>query len=95
MLNDYIVHINYMYFTEIVASVACVVGLVTVLIDVIPVWIGRVVFGVSLAFTAYALKQISSAVTAMNDLVWQAAFFESNKPSAGQTGSNVVRHPAK
>jgi hypothetical protein len=80
LLNDYILHISYMHVFEIVAVVATTNGLVSVLLANIPLWLSKLVFAGCLMWTAYAVKQAITAVTAMNDLVWQAAFFESNKP---------------
>jgi hypothetical protein len=88
LLNDYILHISYMHVFEVVAVVASANGLVSVLLPNIPLWLARLIFAGCLMWTAYAVKQAITAVTAMNDLVWQAAFFESNKPTT--SNSNIV-----
>lgn len=87
LLNDYILAITFMHIFQVGAIVISAVGLITVLVDDIPLLALRIIFGASLALTAYAIKQAIDSVTAMNDLVWQAAYFESHRPAAG---SNVV-----
>ncbi|MBR1275615.1 hypothetical protein [Bradyrhizobium sp. AUGA SZCCT0283] len=82
LLNDYILHITYMHIFEVVAVVATANGLVSALLPNIPLLLSRLIFAGCLMWTAYAVKQAVTAVTAMNDLVWQAAFFEANSPSA-------------
>jgi hypothetical protein len=88
LLNGYILHITFMHVFEIVAVVATAIGLVSVLLPNVPLWLDQLIFASCLASTAYAVKQAITAVGAMNDLVWQAAFFESNKPP--ETAGNVV-----
>lgn len=83
MLNSYIVHIHYMHVFQILSVLASAIGLVSILFDQVPLYIDRIIFGTALWLTLYAIKQASDAVTAMNDLVWQAAFFELNKPGQG------------
>jgi hypothetical protein len=88
LLNNYILHITYMHIFQIGAVVASVLGLIAVLLDDVPMSVSKTVFGTAIFFTAYAIKQAVDAVTAMNDLVWQSAFFEAHRPPAA--GSNVV-----
>lgn len=88
LLNDYILQITFMHIFQIGAVIMSAIGLVTILLDDLPLLLSRIVFGAALAFTMYAIKQAVDAVTAMNDLVWQSAFFESHRPVA--SGSNVV-----
>ena len=85
LLNNYILQITFMHVFEVVAVVATANGLVSVLLSNVPLWLSRLIFAGCLTWTAYAVKQAVVAVTAMNDLVWQSAFFESNRPvtSAG------------
>jgi hypothetical protein len=87
LLNSYILQITYMHIFQIGAVVVSAVGLVAVLLDEVPLLASRIVIGFALLFTMYAIKQAVDAVTAMNDLVWQSAFYESNLPVSG---SNVV-----
>ena len=88
LLNDYILQITFMHVFEIIAVVATAIGLVSVLLPNVPLWLDKLIFAGCLTSTAYAVKQAVSAVTAMNDLVWQAAFFESNRST--ETAGNVV-----
>jgi len=83
LLNDYILHIEFMHVSQIGAVIAAGIALVAALLDNIPLIVDRVIFGATLMLTAYAIKQAVSAVTAMNDLVWQAAFYEANQAHAG------------
>lgn len=81
LLNDYILHIEFMHVGQIGAVIASGVALVAVLLNQVPLLAHRIIFGLTLMLTAYAIKQAVSAVQAMNDLVWQAAFFETNQPT--------------
>jgi hypothetical protein len=54
----------------------------------IPLIAHSIIFGAVLLFTMYAIKQAINAVTVMNDLIWQSAFFESNRPT---DPSNVIQ----
>lgn len=82
LLNPYIVHMTYMHIFQIVAIVVSGLGLVEILVEGTPAWLDRIVFAATIAFTAYSIKQAVGAVTAMNDLIWQAAYYEANKPDA-------------
>jgi hypothetical protein len=88
LLADYLLQITYMHIFQVAAVIFSAAGLVSILLDSIPMWIGRSVFGITIALTMYAIKQAANAVTAMNDLVWQSAYFESNRPQSGP--GNVV-----
>jgi hypothetical protein len=88
LLGSYILHISYMHVFQIFAGLAAVVGLVSVLIPDVPIGVDRAVLAVSLTLTIYAIKQAFGAVAMMNDLVWQSAFFEINRPPMAQ--GNVV-----
>jgi hypothetical protein len=88
LLNDYILHITYMHIFEVIAVIATASGLISVLLPHIPLLLARIIFAACITLTAYAVKQAVDAVTAMNDLVWQAAFFEANRsPSTGNVQS--------
>jgi hypothetical protein len=87
LLNAYILQITFMHIFQIGAAIVSALGLVVVLLDHVPPILSRAIWAFTIMFTAYAIKQAVSAVTAMNDLVWQSAFFETNRPA----GSNVVR----
>jgi hypothetical protein len=88
LLNEYILHITFMHIFQIAAVAANGAGLIVLLLDGVPLIVSRIIFGAVLLFTMYAIKQAINAVTVMNDLIWQAAFFESNRPIAP---SNVIR----
>lgn len=83
LLNPYLVHITFMHIVQISAVLVAALGLVTVIMDVVPLGADRAIFAVTIALTIYSIKQALSAVRAMNDLVWQAAFFETHKPKEG------------
>jgi len=87
LLNGYILQITYMHIFQIGAVIVSAAGLIAVLLDEVPLLASRIVIGFALLFTMYAIKQAVDAVTAMNDLVWQSAVYESNLPASG---SNVV-----
>lgn len=89
LLNDYLVHINFIHLFQILSICASAVGLVFVLVDSVPLWLDRVVFGATVALTAYGIKQSVDAVTAMNDLVWLSSVYERDQQS--RNGSNVAQ----
>lgn len=89
LLGSYLLHITYMHAFQIFAALAAAVGLVSVLIDKVPLIVDRAIFAVSLALTIYAIKQAFGAVTAMNDLLWQAAYYELNRPPIVGQGNAV------
>lgn len=88
LLSPYIVHITYMHAFQILAALSAVIGLSLLCVDGMPILAERAILGTTLTFTIYAIKQAFGAVGVMNDLVWQAAYYEVNKPQLGQ--SNVV-----
>jgi hypothetical protein len=91
LLNDYILQIEFMHIGQIGAVIISGVALVAVLLDKVPLLAHRVIFGLTFMLTAYAIKQAVSAVTAMNNLVWQAAFFETHQPTEGGKVTSMVR----
>ena len=86
LLKDYILQVTFMHIIQIAAVVMAVAGLLSVLSAVMPLWLGRAIFGATVTLMLYAIKQSADAVTAMNDLVWQSAFFEANRPP-GNSGN--------
>jgi hypothetical protein len=86
LLNAYILQITFMHIFQIGAAIVSSLGLVVVLLDHVPPILSRAIWAFTIMLTAYAIKQAVSAVRAMNDLVWQSAFFETNRPAG-----NVVR----
>jgi hypothetical protein len=88
LLNPYLVHINFMHFIKLLAVIFSVIGLLLVLVNGIPLWVDKIILAITAALTVYSLKQAIDAVTAMNDLVWQSAYFEINQPPAERT--NVI-----
>ena len=54
LLNNYILHIEFMHVGQIGAVIAAGVALVVVLLDNIPLVAQRVIFGLTLMLTAYA-----------------------------------------
>jgi hypothetical protein len=80
LLNAYLTQITFMHVVQVLAVVASGTAIVTVLITGVPLLLARFVFGIVVALTAYAVRQAINAVSGMNDLVWQAAFYEIHKP---------------
>jgi hypothetical protein len=80
LLNNYILQVTFMHIIQVAAVVMAAAGLLSVLSDVMPFWLGRSIFGATIMLMLYSIKQSASAVTAMNDLVWQSAFYETNRP---------------
>ncbi|MGE3246977.1 MAG: hypothetical protein AB7F96_04375 [Beijerinckiaceae bacterium] len=93
LLNAYLVHITFMHIVQVAAIFVSGFGLVTILLPMLPMWADRTVFGLSVGLTAYALVQAMSAVTAMNDLVWQSAIFE--RAMKETKSSNVTPLPSR
>jgi hypothetical protein len=84
LLNPYLVHIGVMHWAQVAAVLASGVALVAVLIAETPAWAQRALFGLTVATTVYAIKQAVSAISMMNDLVWQAGVFEALSRRAQQ-----------
>jgi hypothetical protein len=83
LLKNYILQVTFMHTIQVAAVVMAVVGLLSVLSAVMPLWLGRAIFGAAVMLMLYSIKQSADAVTAMNDLVWQSAFYEANRPADG------------
>lgn len=90
LLNHYLTHISFMHLVQLAAIAFSGVGLITVLVDVPSIWIDRVIFASAIAFTIYGLKQAADAVSAMNDLAWQASYFQ--RHSLSQSAQQNVRN---
>lgn len=90
LLNHYLVHISTMHFAQVAAVVFAGIGLATVLVDGLPIWIDRTVFGGSVTLILFALKHALDAVTAMNDLAWQSAIYERHR-AENAAATNVVK----
>lgn len=65
-----------MHWAQVVAVLSSGAALISVLVEGIPLWGERGIFALAVLTTVYAIKQALNAVTAMNDLVWQAAAYE-------------------
>ncbi|TXH39270.1 MAG: hypothetical protein E6Q98_01055 [Rhodospirillaceae bacterium] len=89
-LNPYLVHINFMHFVQIAAVLVSGGGLLLALFDDVHVTGQRVAFAFVISITIYAIKQAVDAVSAMNDLIWQAAYFENITAQKDAPKSNVV-----
>jgi hypothetical protein len=87
-LNPYLVHINYMHFSQIVSVLISGFGLLFTLFPV-PVLAERFVLAAVVGTTVYGITQAVAAVTTMNDLIWQAAYLEQMKV-AKDAAPNVV-----
>lgn len=76
LLNDYLVHIDFMHVWQLAAVIFSAAGLISILFDfAIPV-ADRAIFAGIIISTAYALKQAVDSIRMMNALVWQAAVYE-------------------
>jgi hypothetical protein len=71
LLNGYILHITFMHIFQVAAVATTGGGLIVLLLDGIQLSVSRIIFGMVLLFTMYAIKQAIDAVTAMNDLIWK------------------------
>lgn len=89
LLNAYLTHISFVHLIQLVAIAFSGIGLITVLMDILPMLFDRMIFGSAIAFTVYGLIQATDAVTAMNDLAWQASYFERHKNPVQPVQQNV------
>jgi hypothetical protein len=88
LLNDYLTHITYINVVQVIAVILSTAGMVLCLFeDVSPIY-DRIALGASVAVMVYALKQTLDSLTAMNDLAWQSAYFEINRPR--DANGNVI-----
>lgn len=89
LMNDYIVQISFMNIIKVFAISFSAIGLLSVLIENPYIIIDRIIFALVVCLTAYEIKQATDAVSAMNDLVWQANVYESYQ-SSKESGANVT-----
>lgn len=88
LLNKYIVSISFIHGLQLLAVVLSAVGLVSVLIDVKYLILDRLFFSAMLFGSIYAIYQAASAVSIMNDLLWQKSIFDEHMENLGNP--NVV-----
>lgn len=93
LLNDYLIHISVMHWSQVAAVVMSGCALISVLIESTPEWGQRALFALMVATTIYGIKQAVDAVRTMNDLVWQAAAFETlnRRKKEGAAAFNMVQ----
>jgi hypothetical protein len=90
LLNDYIFYINFINVAQITALLICALALLLMLCDVGVIY-NRVAFAIMIGTSAYAIKQASSAVSAMHDLIWQKAIFDGHTKGNPPGATIVVR----
>jgi hypothetical protein len=76
LLNKYIVTVSFVHALQIFAVVASAIGLALIVVDVGYIWVDRVVFGVMVFASVYAIAQATDAVGLMKDLIWQKSIFD-------------------
>ena len=89
MLSVYLFHITYVHIAQIAAVVVSVFSLVVCTMKGLPSEYARIVFGITVACTAYAIKEAGGAVTIMNDLIWYRSTFDAHQDNI----SNVKTFP--
>ena len=85
LLNNYIVTVSYVHGLQITAVLFSAVCLIFVLFQIEGGLYDRILFGLMISFSIYAIQQASNAVNIMYDLVWQKAIFDEH-----QEGDNIV-----
>lgn len=76
LLNNYIFYIQSVHVVQLLAIIISSSGLLLLLCSVEDITYDRVAFAAMVAGSSYAIKQASSAVTVMHDLIWQKAIFD-------------------
>ncbi len=79
LLNHYLLFVSYAHSAQIVAIAASAFALFSVALPFLP-WVMKAAVAVSIATTAYAIKQGVGASMVMNDLIWQKSEFDSAQP---------------
>ncbi len=81
LLNKYIVTVSFIHGLQLFSIIATATGLVVLLINVEHLIIDRVLFGVMVFSSIYAIQRAASAVSIMNDLLWQKSIFDEHQES--------------
>jgi hypothetical protein len=82
LLNKYIVTISFIHGLQLLAVIASGVGLVILLISIPYLIVDRILFGMMMFSSVYAIQQAASAVAIMNDLLWQKSIFDEHQETA-------------
>lgn len=91
LLNKYLITLSLIQSFQIFAVVMSAIALIAVFFENSFEIINRIIFGAMITCSIIALRQASSAVRVMNDLIWQKCVFDENDRSAGNR--NVIDLP--
>lgn len=89
-LEPFLFLVRYVHVFQMVALVVSGFALVAAQFDQFPIAGQRVSFAVAFGFGAYAIKQASTAVGVMQDLVRYKAIYEAAQPQLQRNGLKVV-----
>ena len=76
LLNGYILYVGYVNAAQTVAVTVSGAALIVTLLEFGIIWVDKSILAIVIAATIYAIKQASSAISGMHDLIWQKAIFD-------------------
>jgi len=83
LLNKYIVTMSSVQFLQLFAVIMSATGLIVTLIELKYEIIDRIIFGLMIFASIYAIQKASSAISIMNDLLWQKSIFDEHAQNSG------------
>jgi hypothetical protein len=81
LMSPYIVYVEYVNITQIVAIGFSFSGMIILLFKLSDPIYNQIMFALMVASSIYAMKQASAAVTIMHDLAWQQGAFDELPPA--------------
>lgn len=75
-LEKYLFMISYIHLMQVVAAAVTLLSAVVIFMPVPWVWMDRIFIGVTVCFTAYALRWAVGSVKVSQDLVWNFSTFD-------------------
>ena len=78
LLNGYIFYVEYLNLTQIISLICTSVAILSFITSILSENADRVFFGIMITVSAYSIRTGYSAITVMNDLIWQKGIFDSH-----------------
>jgi hypothetical protein len=92
LIGGYLFWIDYVQLSQVAAVCASATGLITILLSTVSLHGDRVIFGLVVGLSVYAVKNALDAMKLMHDLVWLHAEFDQMLQDV--ESANVTAFPA-
>jgi hypothetical protein len=79
LLNNYLFYISLVHAVQVVSAVVSVGGLVSFLLP-LPTTLDRIILGIVIAFTLYAIRWAAGSARIVKDLAWHYSTFDDLTP---------------